>query len=89
MATELVTFKIEKSFLKEIDDTVKRSKYHNRTEFIRDAIRRRLTEHEKEEAIRKLEAGFGSMKGKFKYTDKEAREMAWKDVEKKYGLKSD
>jgi len=80
---EVVSLKMEKELLDDIDKSLKKNRYSTRTEFIRDAIRRRLTEQEKEEAFRKLEENFGSMKGKFKLTDEEARKEAGEMIAKK------
>ena len=55
---EIISLKMEKKMLEDIDKNLKKNRYSTRTEFIRDAIRRRLTQQEKEEAIRKLEANF-------------------------------
>jgi Arc/MetJ-type ribon-helix-helix transcriptional regulator len=47
MVTELVTFKMDSSFLKKIDSTIKSAGFHNRTEFIRAALREKLEEVQK------------------------------------------
>jgi len=39
MVTNLITLKLERNFLKEIDLIVKNQNYQNRTEFIRTALR--------------------------------------------------
>jgi len=39
MVTEMITVKLEKQFLHQIDDIVKKAGYQNRTEFIRGALR--------------------------------------------------
>lgn len=35
----MINLKLDNEFLKEIDDIVKKENYHNRTEFIRSALR--------------------------------------------------
>lgn len=84
MATELVTFKIEKDFLKEIDDTVKRSKYHNRTEFIRESLREKVSDIRIKRSIEELSKLKGSAKKKI--TDEEyekVREEAFNEISRK------
>jgi Arc/MetJ-type ribon-helix-helix transcriptional regulator len=41
---ELVTFKMEKPFLAEVDEIARKSHYQNRTEFIRNALRDKICE---------------------------------------------
>ena len=50
MVTEMITLKLEKGFLKEVDKTVKERGFHNRTEFIRNALRENMNEARKNEA---------------------------------------
>jgi len=83
MVTDLVTFKIENSFLKDIDTILKKAHYHSRTEFIRTALREKVTEE-------KLKALIGSAKP---LTDKQKKarsaELKNKDpsyILRKYGL---
>ena len=80
---------MEKELLSEIDGKLKEHRYGTRTEFIRDAIRIRLTELEKEQAIKKLHENFGKYKGKFKMDDREVRDMVTKEFLKKFNMKSD
>lgn len=86
---EAVTLKMEKGLLREIDDTLAEHRYSTRTEFIRDAIRFKLTELEKEEAIKKLTKFKGSFKGKAKMGEEEARDWAFREIAKKFNLKLD
>lgn len=87
---ETISLKMEKSLLKDMDATLKKNRYSTRTEFIRDSIRYKLTKLEKEEVIKKLAKFKGSLKGKGKgLTDEEIRELAAKDVAKKFGIKLD
>lgn len=69
MVTEMITLKLDKKFLKDIDSTVKQKHYHNRTEFIRAALREKL---EKEE-IDNLKKQFRKIRGasRRKTTDEE------------------
>ena len=47
---EVISLKMESELLKEIDSSLKKNKYSTRTEFIRDSIRRRLTDLEKQKS---------------------------------------
>lgn len=83
---ETISLKMEEDLLHDIDSTIKSYRYSTRTEFIRDAIRSKLNELEKEEIIKKL-AGFkGSLKGKAKMSDKEAGYLAIKSLAKKLNV---
>lgn len=86
---ETVSLKMEEVLLEEIDSKIKSNRYSTRTEFIRDAIREKLTELEKREAIKKLVALKGSLKGKGKMSDEEAGELAALEIAKKFGIKLD
>lgn len=83
---EAISLKMEKKLLTDIDATIKKHRYSTRTEFLRDAIRTKLTDLEKEEAIRKLHENFGSLKGKIKMTDEEARRLVLEENLKKFNL---
>ena len=86
---ETVTFKLHEDIIKKIDKNLRDLNFSNRTEFIRDAIRDKLNQAEKEEAIRKLASLKGSLKGKTKISDKEASKRASKMIAAKFGLKLD
>lgn len=86
---ETVSLKMEKSLLNEIDGSLKKNRYATRTEFVRDAIRTKLTDLEKQEAIKRLEAFKGSLKGKARMSDEEARELAGRETAKRFGIKLD
>jgi metal-responsive CopG/Arc/MetJ family transcriptional regulator len=84
---ETISLKMDETLLMEIDSTLKRHRYSTRTEFIRDAIRARLSTLEKEETIRKLAALKGVLKGKGKMTDEEARVAAFQQAVRRHGIK--
>ncbi len=86
---ESVCLKMEQKLLHEIDSKLKNNRYATRTEFIRDAIRSKLSELEKEEVIKKLAAFKGSLKGKAKMGDEEAGELAFREIAKKFRIKLD
>ena len=54
MAPELITFKLEKKFLIEVDSISKGSGYSNRTDFIRSALRNKIDEIRLKNAMIKL-----------------------------------
>jgi len=60
MVIGLVTFKIEKNFLNEVDSISKESGFGNRTEFIRTALREKMDEIKLKEAMIRL----SKLKGK-------------------------
>lgn len=83
---ETISLKMEKKLLTDIDANIKKHRYSTRTEFLRDAIRTKLTDLEKEEAIRKLHENFGRLKGKIKMTDEEAGELAVRSLAKRLNV---
>jgi metal-responsive CopG/Arc/MetJ family transcriptional regulator len=64
MATDMVTFNIDDKFLKEVDRTAKQAGYQNRTEFIRAALREKVSEIELKEAMKSLAHLKGASKRK-------------------------
>ncbi len=86
---DVISLKMEEGIIQEIDKKLKEYRYSTRTEFIRDAIREKLNDLEKEEAIRKLALFKGSLNGKNKISEREAREKASKEIAAKFGIKLD
>ncbi len=66
---ETVCLKMEESLLKEIDSKLTKYRYSTRTEFIRDAIRGKLTDLQKQEMLMAVDRLKGS--SKHKTTDKD------------------
>jgi Arc/MetJ-type ribon-helix-helix transcriptional regulator len=84
---QTISLKMDESLLKEIDRSLKKNRYSTRTEFIRDAIRSKLSEAEKEEALRKLALYKGKFKGLSQgKTDEEVREHAFREIISKHNL---
>jgi len=83
---ETVTFKLQEDIVNKIDNILKPLNFNNRTEFIREAIRAKLNEVEKEKIIRKLAAFKGSLKGKSKMSDEEASKRASAAIAEKFGI---
>lgn len=49
---EVLNVKIEENILKEIDDNLEKHRYSTRSEFVRDAIRDKLSELEKDDLMK-------------------------------------
>jgi len=81
---ETISLKMEEELLHEIDSKMKGYRYSTRTEFIRDAIRSKLSNLEKQEAIKKLAALRGKFKSKI--SDEEAGNIAIRKIAKKLNL---
>ncbi|MFH1376553.1 MAG: ribbon-helix-helix domain-containing protein [Candidatus Woesearchaeota archaeon] len=81
---ETISLKMEKELLHDVDSSIKSHRYSTRTEFIRDAIRTKLNDLEKEEAIKKLAKLKGSLKAK--KSDKEAGDIAIRNIAKKLNV---
>lgn len=82
---ESVSLKLERNILGEIDASLLKHRYSTRTEFIRDAIREKLSELEKEDIFRNIAKLEGISKRKT--TNEQlriAREKAFEQLEKKF-----
>ena len=86
---ETVCIKMDDKLLKDIDGSLEDNRYSTRTEFIRDAIRKKLGDLEKEEVIRKLAKFKGALKGKARMSEKKAGDLAFKKIAKKHGINLD
>ena len=82
---ETISLKLEDNMLTEIDKTLSKHRYSTRTEFIRDAIREKLSDLEKDELLKAMAGLRGSSKRKT--TDEQlhaARERLVEKYEKKF-----
>ncbi|MBI2047106.1 ribbon-helix-helix protein, CopG family [Candidatus Pacearchaeota archaeon] len=82
---ENVSLKLEPQFLKEIENIMKKNRYMTKTEFIREAIRDKLIELEKQNMLKHLDKIAGS--SKHKTTDEDlhrARERLVKKYEERF-----
>jgi len=82
---EIISLKLEEGILTEIDKKLSQHRYSTRTEFIRDAIREKLSDLEKEEILKNLAKLRGSSKRKT--TDEQlhiAGEKAFEILEKNF-----
>ncbi len=80
-----ISLKLESKFAKDIENIIKRNRYSTKTEFIREAIRDKIKELEKEERLKKIDEIFGS--SKHRTTDKDlhkAREGLERVYDKKF-----
>lgn len=82
---EVISLKLDERMLKDIDGTLEKHRYSTRTEFIRDAIRGKLSDLEKEDLLKSV----ARMKGvsKRKTTNEQlhrAGEEAFSILEKRF-----
>lgn len=88
MATELVTFKMEKSILQDVDRTVKSAGYHTRTEFIRAALREKVDEAKLKQVMAEIRKTKG--KAKRQTTDEErarTRQEVFEEMLREFNIK--
>ena len=78
---QAITIKMEDRLLEELDQKLEEYIYSTRTEFIRDAIREKLSELEKEEVLKNLAQLKGSSKRK---TSDEQLHIAREKLAKEY-----
>ncbi|MBI3051504.1 ribbon-helix-helix protein, CopG family [Candidatus Woesearchaeota archaeon] len=85
---QAITIKMEDRLLEELDQKLEYHRYSTRTEFIRDAIREKLSELEKEEVLKNLALLKGSSKRKTSDAELHAaRDKAFEMLEKKFNIK--
>lgn len=76
---ETVSIKLEEDFARLVEKVMKRHHYATKTEFIREAIREKVKDFEKEESIARVRALYGS--SKHKTTDEDLHRAGEKAVE--------
>ena len=86
---ETISIKLEDDFLHDIEETIKKHRYSTKTEFVREAIRDKVKELEKEEILKKLAKFKGSLKGKAKMSDEEAGNRAIRTIAKRLNVSLD
>ena len=80
---EAVSLKLEDKFLQDIEKTMKRHRYTTKTEFIREAIRDKIIDLEKEEALIRAKKLYGASKRKTTDEDiHKAGERAFEELDK-------
>ena len=80
---EAVSLKLDDGFLRDIESIMKKHRYTTKTEFIREAIRDKIRDLEKEELLLKAKNLYGASKRKT--TDAQlhkAREKAFREIDK-------
>ena len=83
MTTEMISLKLEKKFLKEIDSIVEKDGYQSRTEFIRNALREKVEKTKLKEAMLEIAHLKGAVKKKTSLKEYERiREKAFKELAK-------
>ena len=81
---EAISLKLDEGILDHIDKSLSKHMYSTRTEFIRDAIREKLSELEKEELLKEVAKLRGSSKRKTTNREiHEAGEKAFEVIERK------
>ena len=84
MATEMITLKLEDTFLNNIDVLVKDEGYQSRTEFIRTALREKIEDVKLKKAMLELSEFKGKSSKKTSDQKREMiREVVFNELEKK------
>ena len=84
---DTINFKMDRDMTKRMDSLIKEHQYGTRTEFIRTAVRDKMTQLEKETLLKQILTLKGS--SKTKTSDKELRRIrdeAWKEYAAERGL---
>lgn len=80
---ESISLKLEDTFLHDIEKTMKKHRFTTKTEFIREAIRDKMRDLEKEEALLRVRKLYGASKRKTTDEDlHKAGERAFEELEK-------
>ena len=80
---ESVSLKLEDEFLKDIENIMKKHRYTTKTEFIREAIRDKIKDLEKEELLLRAKKLYGASKRKTTDEDiHKAGEKAFQELER-------
>ena len=84
MVTEMISLKLEDSFLDNVDDIVKKEGYQSRTEFIRNALREKVEAAKLRQAMLEISHLKGASKKKTSDEELERiREKAFEEIDKK------
>lgn len=90
---EIVSIKFEEDFLKNVEKAMKKHNYSTKAEFVREAIRDKLTDLEKQDYLFSALRLYGAGRKKHGYlTDQDihkARERAAKELAKELGVDLD
>lgn len=77
---EIVSVKFQEDILKKIDESIKQNNFNSRTEFIREAVRDKLNEVERNMLVNRFIALRGKGKPKDNKTDSQIREEASREL---------
>ena len=84
MVTEMISLKLEDSFLDNVDEIVKKEGYQSRTEFIRNALREKVEAAKLRQAMLEISHLKGASKKKTSDEELERiREKAFEEIDKK------
>ena len=87
---ETICVKMEDRVAKNMDSSIKEHNYSTRTDFIREAVRDKLKELEKENTLQQLKKFLGAAKTKVNNKrHEEIRQEVTKEYAKKLGVKLD
>ena len=85
---EPITIRFENSFLKDLEKIMKKHRYSTKAEFIREAIREKIKDLEKEEALARVRRLYGASKRKTTDDNLDrAREEVSKELMEEFGVK--
>ncbi len=85
---EVVSVKFQENVLKKIDSSMSRHNFNSRTEFIREAVRDKLEELNREELIQEFMKMKGKSKKKTTYEEnRRTREEVGRELIEKYNKK--
>ena len=90
---ETISVRFEEDFVQEMEKVMKQNRYFTKTEFIREAIRDKVKDLEKQQALLRLEKGYGAgaKKGR-KITQEDihkAGEVVGRALAKKFNINLD
>jgi len=84
---EPITIKLEDDFIKVIERVMNKHRYATKSEFIRESIRGKIKELEKEEALARVRRLYGASKRKTTNKElNEARKEVSEELRKEFGL---
>ncbi len=90
---ETISVRFEEDFVEEIEKAMKENRYATKTEFIREAVRDKVKDLEKQQALLRLEKVYGAGRGKHRNITQEdihkAGEMVSRELAKKFGISLD
>ena len=87
---ETISIRFEKDFVEDIKRIMKGHRYATKTEFIREAVRDKIEDIEKQEALIQLEKIYGARANKRNITDArlhKVRQQAAEEIAKELGIK--